>query len=95
MFTTDETAICTWMVNKGIINFLSGLSEMVGQELNVTSFDLKRYPAKDAAMLLRGLENLVVGIYLNTSWENSKSIVNVLSRNRMYILKSSETEGQS
>ena len=64
MFTKDETAIWTWMVSKGITNSLSGLSEMLGQELNVTSLDLKRYPAKDAAMLLGGPENLVVGIYL-------------------------------
>ncbi len=64
MFTKDETAIWTWMVSKGISNSLSGLSEMVGQELKVTSLDLKRYPAKDCAMLLGGPENLVVGIYL-------------------------------
>ncbi len=64
MFTKDETVIWTWMVSKGISNALSGLSKMVGQELNVTSLDLKRYPAKDAAILLGGPENLVVGIYL-------------------------------
>ena len=64
MYTKDETAIWTWMVSKGITNSLSGLSEMVGQELKVTSLDLKRYPVKDCAMLLGGPENLVVGIYL-------------------------------
>ncbi len=64
MFTKDETAIWTWMVSKGITNSLSGLSEMVGQEFNVTSLDLKRYPAKDTAMLLGGPENTVIGIYL-------------------------------
>ena len=64
MFTRDETAIWTWLVSKGIANSLSGLSQMVGQELNVTSLDLRQYPAKDAAMLLGGPDNLVVGIYL-------------------------------
>ncbi len=64
MFTKDETAIWTWMVSKGITNSLSGLSKMVGQEFSVTSLDLKRYPAKDIAMLLGGPEKLVVGIYL-------------------------------
>jgi len=39
MFTKDETAIWTWMVSKGIANSLSGLSEMVGHELNVTSLN--------------------------------------------------------
>jgi len=64
MFTKDETAIWTWLVSRGIANSLSGLSQMVGQELSVTSLDLRQYPAKDAAMLLGGPENLVVGIYL-------------------------------
>ena len=64
MFTKDETAIWTWLVSKGIANSLLGLSEMVGHELRVTSLDLRQYPARDAAMLLGGPENLVVGIYL-------------------------------
>ncbi len=43
---------------------MSGLSEMVGHELKVTSLDLRQYPVKDTATLLGGYENLVVGIYL-------------------------------
>jgi len=64
MFTKDENAVWTWLVSKGITNALSGLSEMVGHELSVTSLDLKQYPAREAAVLLGGSENLVVGIYL-------------------------------
>ncbi len=63
-FTKDETAIWTWLVSRGIVNSLSGLSDMVGHELRVTSLDLKQYPAKDVAMLLGGPENTVIGIYL-------------------------------
>ncbi len=64
MLTKDDIATWTWLVSKGIVNSLSGLSEMVGHELSVSSFDLRQYPAKDAAALLGGPENLVVGIYL-------------------------------
>jgi chemotaxis protein CheC len=62
--TKNEMAIWTWLVSKGIANALSGLSQMVGQELSVTSLDLKHFPAKEAANLLGGPENLVIGIYL-------------------------------
>ncbi len=64
MLTKEELAVWTWLVSKGIANSLSGLSQMVGQELSVTSLDLKQFPAKDAANLLGGPENIVVGIYL-------------------------------
>ena len=64
MLSKDEIAIWTWLVSRGIANALSGLSQMVGQELSVTSLELKQIPAKDAVMLLGGPENLVVGIYL-------------------------------
>ncbi len=64
MLTEDELAIWTWLVSRGIANSLSGLSQMVGHELSVTSLDLKQFPVKDAANLLGGPENLVVGIYL-------------------------------
>jgi len=62
MLTKDEITVWTWLVSKGIANALSGLSEMVGQEFSVTSLDLRQLPAKDAAILLGGPENLVVGI---------------------------------
>lgn len=58
----DEIAVWTWLVSKGIANALSGLSRMVGQEFSVTSLNLRQIPAKDAAFLLGGPENLVVGI---------------------------------
>ena len=64
MLTEDEIAIWTWLVSRGIANSLAGLSQMVGQELVATSLALKHFPAKDAAMLLGGPENVVVGIYM-------------------------------
>ncbi len=64
MHTREDIAIWTWLVSRGIVNSLSGLSEMVGHQLSVTSLDLRQYPAKDCAMLLGGPETIVVGIYL-------------------------------
>lgn len=62
MLTKDEVAIWTWLVSKGIANALSGLSAMVGQKFSVTSLDIRQLPARDAAILLGGPENRVVGI---------------------------------
>ena len=60
----DDMAIWTWLVSKGIANALSGLSQMVGHEIRVTSLDLKQLPAKDVTGLLGAPEALSVGIYL-------------------------------
>lgn len=62
MLTKDEITTWTWLVGKGIANALFGLSQMVGQEFSVTSLSIRQFPAKDAAILLGGPENLVVGI---------------------------------
>lgn len=63
-FTKDEIAIWTWLVSKAITNSLSGLSQMVERTFDVTSLSIKQFPAKDAAMLLGGSENVAVGVYL-------------------------------
>ncbi len=63
-FTKDEIAIWTWLVSKAITNSLSGLSQMVERTFDVTSLNIKQFPAKDAAMLLGGSENVAVGVYL-------------------------------
>lgn len=63
-FTKEEISVWTWLVSRGISNALSGLSQMVGQELKVTGLDLRQVPVKRAAELLGGPEEMVVGIYL-------------------------------
>ncbi|MEE9398701.1 MAG: chemotaxis protein CheC [Dehalococcoidales bacterium] len=63
-FTKDEIAVWTWLVSKAITNSLSGLSQMVERTFDVTSLSIKQFPAKDAAMLLGGSENVAVGVYL-------------------------------
>ena len=67
ILTKDELAVWTWLVSKGIGNAMYGLSGMIGCELAVTGLSLKQIAAKDAAELLGGAENMVVGIYLTIS----------------------------
>ena len=62
--TEDDMAVWTWLVSKGIANALSGLSQMVGREITVTSLDLRQVPAKDVTGLLGAPEAIGVGIYL-------------------------------
>ena len=62
--TKEELAVWAWLVSKGTADALSGLSKMVGQEIEITSLELKQYPAKDITSLLGGPEKIVVGIYL-------------------------------
>ncbi len=64
LLSREELAVWTWMVSRGISNSLFGLSQMVGQEISVTSLDIQQVPAKSAADLLGGPEQLVVGIYM-------------------------------
>ncbi|MEE8413415.1 MAG: chemotaxis protein CheC [Dehalococcoidales bacterium] len=61
----EDMAVWLWLVSKGIANALSGLSQMVGHEIKVTSLDLKQLPAKDAAGLLGGADAPGIGIYLS------------------------------
>ncbi|MEE9398638.1 MAG: chemotaxis protein CheC [Dehalococcoidales bacterium] len=60
----DEMAVWTWLVSKGIVNAMAGLSRMVGNEIKVTSLTLEHLSAKDALDLLGKPEDLTVGVYL-------------------------------
>lgn len=61
MLTKKEISTWTWLVSRGIANAMSGLSRMVGQKFSVTALDIRQIPARDAAGLLGGPENTVVG----------------------------------
>ena len=52
------------MMNKGTIHSVSGLSQMLGKEINITSFNLRPFSAEDACELVGGPETPMVGIYL-------------------------------
>ncbi len=65
VLTKDNMAVWTWLVSKGISNALLGLSQMMGQEITVTTLDLKWLPVEDAAdgVIVRP-EAVGIGIYL-------------------------------
>lgn len=57
----------TDLVGKGTANAMSGLSRMIGQEIHVTSFSLRRIPVVEIASLVGGPEVTSVGIYLTAT----------------------------
>lgn len=64
-----ELALAPWaeLVGIGTSNAMSGLSQMMGKEIDVTSFSLKRVPVASIAGLVGGPEVMAVGIYLTVS----------------------------
>ncbi len=64
------------LVSKGINNAISGLSQMVAQEIKATELNTRREVAiKDVSDLLGGPEQLIVGIYLRGSGTASSHIL--------------------
>lgn len=54
----------TQLVFEGINSSISGLSEMVGQEVRVTSLDPRQQDAGKVHDLLGGPETMIIGVYL-------------------------------
>lgn len=54
----------TKLVMAGIVNAISGLSQMVGQDIRVTSMESRRIQIKEAPGLFGGPETLAVMVYL-------------------------------
>jgi len=44
LYTQENLKIWRWLVNKGITNAMTGLSQMVGRDITVTSLDQRRLP---------------------------------------------------
>jgi len=74
-FNGDEMALWSWFVTNGITKVLSGLSQMVGHEIEITSLDLTRLPAKDATALLGGPEAVAIGIYLTIHGDTTGHLI--------------------
>lgn len=55
----------TNLVGSGVINAISGMSEMVGQDIKITSFNAKTIKIKDAASLVGGPEAETAAVYLS------------------------------
>lgn len=64
-----DASLASWaeLVGIGTSNAMSGLSQMIGQEIEVTSFTLKRVPVSSISHLVGGPDVMSVGIYLTVS----------------------------
>ena len=57
------------LVSIGTANAMSGLSQMIGQDIDVRSFELERVPVASIAKLVGGADAQSVGIYLTVTGE--------------------------
>ncbi|RLT43855.1 MAG: hypothetical protein DWI58_02635 [Chloroflexi bacterium] len=55
------------LVSLGTDNAMHGLSEMIGQEIEVRSFGLRRVPVTEIASIVGGADVMAIGIYLTVS----------------------------
>ncbi len=65
----NDHSLAPWaeLVSVGTSNAMSGLSQMIGQEITVSSFTLRRVPVSAIPRLVGGPEVTAVGIYLTVS----------------------------
>jgi chemotaxis protein CheC len=55
------------LVSLGTDNAMRGLSEMIGQDIEITSFGLRRVPVVEVSNIMGGPEVTSIGIYLTVS----------------------------
>ena len=65
----NDQDIAFWaeLVNKGTNNAMNNLSQMVGQDIKVTSFGLRQIPVAETSQLMGGADVEAIGIYLTVS----------------------------
>ncbi|MFQ6027968.1 MAG: chemotaxis protein CheC [Dehalococcoidia bacterium] len=63
----ESLRACSELVSQGSINAVSGLSQMIGQDISVTSISTRRIPANETPDLIGGWEQLTLGVYLAVS----------------------------
>ena len=64
-----DQALARWaeLVSIGTSNAMSGLSQLIGQEIDVSSFTLRKVPVASISELVGGPEAEAIGIYLTVS----------------------------
>ena len=60
----DDMRACTELVSEGSANAISGLSQMIGQDIQVTSLNARVVPVNDTPDLVGGWEEVTLGVYL-------------------------------
>ena len=65
----DEAGLKAWteLVSKGVTNALTGLADMVGQKIEISSLEARYLPIKDISYLVGGPEQTTAAIYLSVS----------------------------
>ena len=84
--TEVEQLAWAGLVSKGIGNSISGLSQMVGQDIKATSLKPQVVAIKDVPDLIGGAEALTVGVYLRVSGDASGHMVLVYQPQAAYEL---------
>lgn len=84
--TEVEQLAWAGLVSKGIANSISGLSQMVGQDIKATSLTPKVVAIKDVPDLIGGAEALTVGVYLKVTGDASGHMVLVYKPQAAYEL---------
>lgn len=67
VFSSADAKIWSNLVIKGITNAMTGLSQMVNQDIRISALSIKQVPAKSMPERLGGPEQPVIGIYLTFS----------------------------
>ena len=60
----DDMRACTALVSEGSANAIIGLSQMIGQDIQVTSLNAKVVPVNETPDLVGGWEEVTLGVYL-------------------------------
>lgn len=77
----DSTRMESWaeLVRIGMTNSISGLSEMVGKEITITSLESRVIQVKDISQLFGGPESQAAAIYLSISGVASGHMIIIFS----------------
>ncbi len=74
-FGQEEMSVLVWLISKGMANALSGLSQMTGHAVQVTSLDLKRLETRTAADTLEPPGLPGIGIHQKVDGDATGHIV--------------------
>ena len=84
--TEVEQLAWAGLVSKGIANSISGLSQMVGQDIKATNLNPSVVDIKDVPDMIGGAEALTVGVYLRVTGDATGHMVLVYKPEAAYEL---------
>ncbi len=62
-----DLVACSDLVSQGSVKAVSGLSQMLGQEISVTNLHTRLVPVNETPDIVGGWEELTLGVYLGVS----------------------------